>query len=149
MFGQNPGNGKIVAVSGGFDPIHVGHLSLFEEAKKLGDRLVVILNGDGWVMRKKGRYFMSAEDRKRIIESLKPVDEVVIWDDGRDDVSLALKMLRPHIFANGGDRKQDNTPEVEICSRLGIDMAFNVGGGKMRSSSELLQKYHDVPSGKA
>lgn len=139
------GKGKIVAVSGGFDPPHIGHLELFEEAKKLGDWLVVILNGDGWVARKKGRSFMSAQDRKRLIEAFRPVDEVVIWDDGRDDVCQALEHLRPRVFANGGDRKEDNIPEVATCNALGIEMAFNIGkSGKVRSSSELLRRYHEL-----
>jgi len=136
---------KIVAVSGGFDPIHVGHIRLFREAKKLGDKLTVIINNDNWLEKKKGRVFMPQEERKEIIEALECVDGVIITAHGKNpkDMSVCeeLKEIRPDIFANGGDRKEDNVPEVELCKQLGIEMAWNVGGGKIRSSSELFKKY--------
>jgi len=131
----------IVCTSGGFDPIHPGHIRMFNAAKKLGDKHVVILNGDSWLLRKKGKCFMTVADRREVLFNLKSVDDVVILDDGRDDVSAALESIRPHIFANGGDRTNKNTPEKEICRKLGIKMMFNVGGKKIRSSSELLNKY--------
>lgn len=132
----------VVCTSGGFDPVHPGHINMFNAAKKLGDKHVVILNGDDWLTRKKGKFFMTADDRREVLLNLKSVDDVVIWDDGRDDVSAALKSIRPHIFANGGDRTGKNTPEKEMCKKLGIKMVFNVGGAKVRSSSELLIEYH-------
>ncbi len=136
---------KIVMVSGGFDPVHVGHLDMFKEAKELGDELVVILNNDNWLKLKKGHAFMSEEDRREILESLKFVDRVVITShkSNTKDISVCreLELLKPHIFANGGDRKEDNIPEYEVCKRLGIKMVFNVGKkGKIRSSSELVKK---------
>ena len=146
--------GKIVvAASGGFDPLHVGHVRLFHAAKKLGHRLVVILNNDNWLKKKKGYVFMSEKDRKEIIEAISVVDEVIITSHPKNpkDMSVVkeLKKVKPHVFANGGDRdKQDANnkksslnPEQILCIREGIRMEFNVGhGGKMRSISELVKK---------
>ena len=141
-------NKKVVMVSGGFDPVHIGHVRLFEEAKKLGDELVVVINNDNWLRFKKGFAFMSETDRKEIIESFRFVDRVHITrhDENTEDISVCreIELVRPHIFANGGDRKQDNIPEYELCQRLGIEMVFNVGdGGKVRSSSELIKEATD------
>lgn len=144
-------NKKIVAVSGGFDPLHVGHIRLFQEAKKLGDELVVILNNDNWLRKKKGKEFMCELERKEIIEALESVDEVIISSHSYDvdfnkiedkSVCKELEKIRPHIFANGGDRFAEDIPEFKLCNELGIEMIFNVGfGGKVRSSSELLKEY--------
>ncbi|MBI2452967.1 MAG: adenylyltransferase/cytidyltransferase family protein [Parcubacteria group bacterium] len=144
----------IVAVSGGFDPLHIGHVRYMEEAKLLGDELVVILNNDNWLRKKKGHVFMPEKERKEIIEALRPVDRVVLTSHPKNakDMSVcrALKIIRPDIFANGGDRNIPDSkkkssslnPEVELCRRLGIRMAWNVGkGGKIQSSSWLLRKY--------
>lgn len=136
-------------VSGGFDPVHIGHVRLFEEAKRLGDELVVVLNNDNWLRFKKGFAFMPALDRKEIIESFRFVDRVVITthEENTNDISVCreLELIRPDIFANGGDRKQDNIPEYRLCKRLGIEMVFNVGsGGKIRSSSELVKKAKEL-----
>ena len=132
-----------VAVSGGFDPIHLGHLNLLREARALGDRLVVIVNNDNWLRKKKGFVFMSETERAAVLAAIRWVDEVVVTDhpENPDDMSVCaeLKALRPDIFANGGDRKADNIPEYELCERLGIEMAFNVGGGKAQSSSALVR----------
>lgn len=149
-------NGKkevVVVASGGFDPVHVGHVRLFRAAKKLGDRLVVILNNDNWLKKKKGYAFMPEKDRKEIIEAIEVVDEVIISSHPKDpkDMSVVkeLKKIKPHIFANGGDRTKSDAnnktsslnPEQILCLREGIRMEFNVGhGGKMRSSSELVKK---------
>jgi D-beta-D-heptose 7-phosphate kinase/D-beta-D-heptose 1-phosphate adenosyltransferase len=141
---------KVVMVSGGFDPVHIGHVRMFEEAKKLGDELVVVINNDHWLEYKKGFAFMPAEDRKEIIELLRPVDRVIITDHepGTADITVcrALEALRPDIFANGGDRQENvPVPEYETCARLGIQMVFNVGqGGKLRSSSELVRKAKEL-----
>ena len=139
---------KVVAVSGGFDPIHIGHVRMFEEAKKLGDKLVVILNNDNWLRKKKQCIFMGQNERSAIIGALKPVDRVVLTKHKNNDsdvsVCQALKELKPDIFANGGDRKPsgDPVPEVDVCKKLGIKMVYNIGrGGKMQSSSWLLEKY--------
>lgn len=134
-------------VSGGFDPVHIGHVRLFEEAKKLGDELVVVINNDNWLHFKKGYAFMSEADRQEIIKSFRAVDKVLLTSHEPDtnDITVCreLELLRPHIFANGGDRKKNvPVPEYEVCRRLGIEMVFNVGhGGKVRSSSDLLKEY--------
>jgi len=135
----------IVAVSGGFDPIHPGHIRMFKEAKNLGDKLIVILNNDNWLVKKKKFNFMKAKERKEVIEAIKYVDKVVISRHKHDpeDMSVTeeLRQLRPDIFANGGDRTRKNVPEDAVCKRLGIKMVFNVGeGGKIQSSSSLVDK---------
>lgn len=139
----------IVAVSGGFDPIHIGHVRMFNEAKKLGDKLVVIINNDNWLKKKKGYVFMPQEERKEVIEALEAVDEVVFTKHGPDpeDMSVCreLEKLRPHIFANGGDRKMGNVPEDAVCDRIGCKMEFSVGaGGKVQSSSWLVANYEGI-----
>jgi cytidyltransferase-like protein len=135
-----------VAVSGGFDPIHIGHVRMFKEAKALGDKLVVILNNDNWLKKKKGFVFMPQKERKEIIENIKWVDKVVLTTHKPNpenmSVDNALKRIKPDIFANGGDRKIGNTPELLVCKKYGIKMVFNVGkGGKVQSSSWLLESY--------
>ncbi len=135
---------KTIAVSGGFDPVHVGHVRMFIEAKKLGDKLVIILNNDYWLKKKKGFVFMPESERKEILNALGCVDEVVLTKhkENDDDVSVcsSLKEIKPDIYANGGDRKADNIPEYQLCNELNIEMVFNVGGGKVRSSSDLVKK---------
>ena len=139
-------NKIVVTVSGGFDPLHIGHVRYFQAAKELGDKLVVILNNDNWLLAKKGLVFMPERERKEIIEALVGVDRVVLTGHRlrtKDfSVSQALEKLRPDIFANGGDRTKKNIPEVEICDKIGCRMVFNVGkGGKIQSSSWLLAKH--------
>jgi len=137
-------NKIVVAVSGGFDPVHIGHIILFREAKKLGDKLVVILNNDNWLKKKKGYVFMPQKERKEIIKAIRYVDKVILTGHQKNpkDMSVCkeLKKLKPDIFANGGDRTRKNIPEVAVCRAIGCKMAFNVGyGGKIQSSSWLLQ----------
>lgn len=138
----------IVMVSGGFDPIHIGHIRYIQEAKALGDYLVVVLNNDNWLRIKKGKEFMGELERKEILEAIWGVDRVVISNHLKDseDMSVCeeIKKIKPHIFANGGDRKPswNPVPEVSLCKNLGIKMVYNVGrGGKIRSSSELVKNY--------
>ena len=135
---------KVVAVSGGFDPIHIGHVRMIQEAKALGDELVVIINNDHWLRSKKGSIFMPQEEREEIIKAFAHVDRVVFTEHDPDceDMSVcdALRTIKPHIFANGGDRKPDGdpVPEVALCEELGIEIIYNVGqGGKVQSSSWL------------
>jgi D-beta-D-heptose 7-phosphate kinase/D-beta-D-heptose 1-phosphate adenosyltransferase len=137
----------VVAVSGGFDPVHVGHVRMFNEAKKLGDKLVVILNNNNWIKAKKGRAFMPDTERKEVIEGFRSVDKVVLTshpENPKDmSVNKELEKIHPDIFANGGDRKPsgDPVPEVKICEMLGIKMVYNLGkGGKVQSSSWLIKK---------
>lgn len=133
---------KIVAVSGGFDPIHIGHVRMIREARALGDFLVVILNNDHWLMHKKGCVFMPEAERKEILEALEGVGQVVLTKhkphDSDRSVCEALREIRPTIFANGGDRFADNIPEAILAKELGIELVFGVGrGGKVQSSSWL------------
>jgi D-beta-D-heptose 7-phosphate kinase/D-beta-D-heptose 1-phosphate adenosyltransferase len=139
---------KVVAVSGGFDPVHIGHVRMFEKAKALGTHLVVILNCDEWLKRKKGFVFMPEKERAEIIEKFAVVDDVYIHYSDDSHVSKALENYRMkiegkeyqiNIFANGGDRKNKNDiPETNVCEKNGIEMVFNVGeGGKVQSSSWL------------
>ncbi|MFH1246384.1 MAG: adenylyltransferase/cytidyltransferase family protein [Candidatus Liptonbacteria bacterium] len=145
--------GRVVAVSGGFDPVHVGHVRMFEEARKLGDYLVVILNNDNWLRAKKGYIFMSEKERREVIEALRSVDEVFITRHPKNvkDMSVCreLKIIKPHIFANGGDRVKHNIPEVGACEEIGTQMIFNIGqGGKVQSSSWLLANYLELSNKK-
>lgn len=128
---------KIVALSGGFDPIHSGHIRYIQEAQYFGD-IVVLLNTDSWLKRKKGYSFQSWEMRADILRSIKGVSQVVMAKDDDDTVCASLAALRPDYFAKGGDRTGENTPEVALCEELGIKLLFNVGGGKVASSSELV-----------
>lgn len=133
----------VVAVSGGFDPVHIGHVRMFNEAKKLGHKLVVILNNDHWLRLKKGYVFMTETERKEIIESFSSVDEVVISShtENTTDISICndLKKVRPHIFAKGGDRHSGNIPETPVCEEIGCAIVNDVGrGGKVQSSSWLV-----------
>lgn len=136
---------RIIAVSGGFDPIHIGHVRMFKQARALGDKLVVILNNDNWLMRKKGYVFMPEQERAEIIKSIKYVDDVVLTMHKRTTADMSvcneLRNIKPYLFANGGDRKRGNIPEVETCKNIKCLMKFNVGrGGKIQSSSWLVEK---------
>ena len=137
-------NKKItVTVCGGFDPIHVGHLKHFKEAKALGDVLIVILNSDSWLKRKKGYVFMGFKERKEIIESIRYVDKVIPYvEDDTGSVARTLEQLKPDVFAKGGDRSLETLPqsEVDICKKLGIKLVMGVGGEKIQSSSWLVGK---------
>lgn len=135
----------IVMASGYFDPIHPGHISYLEGAKKLGDILVVVVDGDKRTTKKKGKPFIPAKDRKEIIEALGCVDKVYIEDV---DVKESLKRLRPDIFAKGGDRvDKESIPEWDICEELGIRIVTGVGADKKWSSSDYLQDWVDFKSG--
>ena len=130
---------KIIAVSGGFDPIHVGHLRMMKEAANHG-KLTVIINSDDWLKRKKGYIFMPFEERAEIISELTCVDKVVMAKDDDRTVCESLRELQPDIFANGGDRGANTTPESRLCKELGIELMYDVGGGKVRSSSKLVKE---------
>ena len=128
-----------VCVSGGFDPTHIGHLRMIQEASKFG-RVIVIVNSDDWLMRKKGYIFMPFEERCEIIDGFTATGETVGVDDSDGTVCEALTRLKPDYFANGGDRKSHNTPEMDLCEKLGIEMLWSVGGGKVQSSSSLVDE---------
>lgn len=126
-----------VAISGGFDPIHVGHIRLIHDAALHGD-VVVILNSDEWLERKKGYKFMDWTARAYILRAITGVHDVIPVDDSDGTVCEALRDLRPDVFANGGDRGPGNTPELKLCRELGIKTVWNIGGQKVASSSEIV-----------
>src|SRR3989344_1734329 len=136
----------IVVISGGMDPIHVGHIRMIQEAKKLGDKLVVILNNDNWLKKKKTHIFMHQKERMEIIKSIKEVDEVVLTEHSRNSKDLSVSKeiikIKPDIFAKGGRRNEKAVPEAEACEKIGCKIVFNVGpGGNFKYSSWLLAKY--------
>lgn len=141
---------KTLCSSGGFDPLHDGHVAYLEHAKEIADfmgaRHVVILNSDAWLERKKGYKCLSWEQRARILRGLRCVDEVVAVDDTDGTVCEALRRLKPDFFAKGGDRDQTNTPEQETCGYLNIEVLWGVGGtDKKDSSSELVKRARPKP----
>ena len=132
-------NEKTVMVSGGFDPMHIGHVRMIRESAQYGG-VTVVANSDSWLYRKKGFVFMEWEKRKELLEAIKGVVAVEWVDDTDETVCEALRRLKPTYFANGGDRKSNNVPEVAVCEELGIEMIWNVGGGKIDSSSQLVNR---------
>ena len=135
---------KISVVSGGFDPLHSGHISYINSAKKFGDYLIIALNSDEWLRQKKGKEFMPFEERKSILENIKNVDEVLDFED--DDLGSCIKALEKIklkfpddeiIFCNGGDRGKENIPEMSVS---GITFEFSVGGDDKKNSSSWILK---------
>ena len=136
---------KVVLVTGGFDPLHSGHLQYFKEAKKLGDVLHVGLNSDEWLSRKKGRPFMPFSERVTILEALEVVDKVISFDDTDDSACGAIyKTMATNanveiVFANGGDRNNENTPEYKIYGGMnGVTFAYGIGGSNKKNSSSWI-----------
>jgi len=129
-----------VMVSGGFDPVHAGHIRMILEASKTGD-VIVIANSDQWLFRKKGFVFMDFEQRAEILNAVKGVIIVDSVDDSGGTVCDAIRRHKPTYFANGGDRGRTNTPEQQVCEELGVKMLWSVGGDEKRdSSSELVKR---------
>jgi cytidyltransferase-like protein len=138
-------NKTIVLVTGGFDPIHGGHIDYFNAARKLGDLLIVGVNSDSWLERKKGQAFMPITERVKIIENLKMVDRCMLFNDNDNTAIEAIKNVKALfpdskiIFANGGDRTKDNIPEMVFDD---VEFVFGVGGtDKKNSSSDILHKW--------
>ena len=131
-----------IMVSGGFDPIHVGHVRMIREAAEFGD-VIVTANSDRWLFEKKGYIFMSFKERKEVLMAIKGVVDVISVDDEDGTVCEALRRVRPTHFANGGDRTSKNTPEKRVCEELEIEMLWNIGGQKIQSSSELVDNIHE------
>lgn len=138
---------KIVLVTGGFDPIHSGHISYLSQAKKLGDRLVVGLNSDDWLARKKGKAFLPYEERVAIVEALEMVDWIIKFDDSDNSAINAIDKILSDtmdtvVFANGGDRNNENTPEfLKYQNHPDVEFVFGVGGDKTNSSSWILDEW--------
>lgn len=125
---------KKIVISGGFDPIHPGHIAMIESAAEFGE-VHVVVNSDDWLIRKKGFFFQPFTDRKKIIEAYTPHVHAV--DDTDGTVCEALRRIKPDYFGNGGDRTNKNTPELDVCQELGIEPVFELGGGKYTSSSMI------------
>ena len=152
---------NVIIVSGGFDPVHKGHIRMFREAANMGAQVIVGLNSDEWLTRKKGKPFMEFEERKEILEGFKYINTVLPFDDSDDTASDLIKKVRTMYnsdtfnydyrdighsgfvdyhqiyFANGGDRGKGNVPELGVCKDLNVVMLWGIGGGKIQSSSWL------------
>tara|TARA_B100001996_G_scaffold269469_1_gene210759 strand:+ start:1451 stop:1882 length:432 start_codon:yes stop_codon:yes gene_type:complete len=142
-------NNNIIILSGGFDPIHKGHVRMFKEANKLG-KVIVGLNSDKWLIRKKNKFFMPFDERKEILESIKYIDLVFDFNDDDDTACNLIKYIYNKFskdsnvfFGNGGDRTNETTPEVQYCIKNNIELIWGLGGGKIQSSSDLLSKWED------
>ena len=139
------GMGRIVATSGGFDPIHPGHVTCIVESKALGDTLVVIVNGDAFLRGKKGKAFQDVDTRAAIVSAIRGVDYVVKFEIENDPtVAVALNAIRPHVFAKGGDRVAGQTMppgEEAACRDHGIELVDGVGREKVWSSSDFLTEW--------
>ena len=137
----------LIAVSGGFDPVHIGHIRMIRDASRYGD-VMVIINSDDWLQRKKGYVFMPYEERAEIMGNIKGVTLITSVDDSDGTVCQALRRHKPDAFANGGDRKTENTPEMDVCEELGIQMMWAIGGNnKPQSSSWLVNKLKESKDG--
>jgi D-beta-D-heptose 7-phosphate kinase/D-beta-D-heptose 1-phosphate adenosyltransferase len=138
----------VVIASGGFDPIHSGHINYLNEASKLGNYLIVAVNSDAWLVRKKGKAFLDWKERATIVENLKAVDAVIAFDDFDGTAKDAIKTVRKLysdakiIFANGGDRTKENIPEMDIKDD-NLQFVFGVGGEHKQNSSSWILKSWD------
>ena len=157
---------SVIILSGGFDPVHKGHMRMFREAANLGHQVIVGLNSDEWLTRKKGKPFMNFYERKEILEGIKYISSVVKFDDRDDTANSLITQVRTTYnggmfnhtfddvnptgrrdyeiyFANGGDRGKGNTPEMDTCRKLDVTMLWGIGGGKIQSSSWLINGESD------
>jgi len=140
---NSDGTNPTVMVSGGFDPVHAGHIRMIRHAAQYGD-VIIIANSDDWLFRKKGFVFMEWERRVEILNAIKGVILVDSVDDSDGTVCEAIRRLKPTFFANGGDRGKANTPEQTVCEEIGVELLWGVGGEeKLQSSSELTKKGRD------
>ena len=136
-------------VSGGFDPVHEGHINMILDAASRSDGVIVLVNSDDWLCRKKGKNFHTIYTRKIIMSALKGVIDVLEFDDSDNSASAGIRKARAKypndrlVFANGGDRGKDNIPEGQVCAECGVELVFGVGGdNKANSSSWILEKWH-------
>jgi cytidyltransferase-like protein len=143
MFDDEINERPTVMVSGGFDPVHAGHIRMIRHAAEYGN-VIIVANSDDWLFRKKGFIFMEWERRVEILNAIKGVVLVDSVDDTDGTVCEAIRRLRPTYFANGGDRGRSNTPEQTVCEELGIELLWAIGGEeKLDSSSDLAKKVRD------
>ena len=140
---------KIIILSGGFDPVHIGHVRMFEAAKGLDAMVIVGVNSDAWLSRKKGKPFMPSSERVEILKAFKSIDDVYTFNDDDDTAcDLIKKVILKYsdnknikiFFGNGGDRNNKTTPELQFCNQNNIEMIWGVGGGKIQSSSDLIKE---------
>lgn len=137
----------VVVLSGGFDPMHVGHLRMIQESAKMAQIVVVGVNSDEWLMRKKGYVFMPCEERLEMVQGTRGVAKAMEFDDNDNSACDLLRRVRalwPNFkvaFANGGDRTSDNIPEIPVADELGVHLIWGVGGGKIQSSSDLVNSH--------
>ena len=137
----------IIILSGGFDPVHKGHVKMFQAAKDYPAEVIVGLNSDSWLTRKKGKPFMDWEERKEILMAMSCIDEVCSFNDDDDSACDLIRAVSEKYsnnevnicFGNGGDRTNSNSPEVEYCNGNDIELLWGVGGGKIQSSSDLIK----------
>ncbi len=137
-------------VSGGFDPIHEGHIAMIKASAEASDGVIVLANSDDWLRRKKGKNFHSIKTRRAILENLKGVIDVLEFDDSDNSASDGIRKVRSKypddhlVFANGGDRGKDNIPECPVCEECKVELAFGVGGdNKANSSSWILNNWNN------
>lgn len=145
-----PKLGKVVMTSGGYDPIHPGHISCIIESKKYGDKVVVVVNGDSFLTAKKGKPFQNLETRSLIVSGISGVDYVVPFEiEGDQTVNKALEVIKPDVFTKGGDRVDaESIPEWQVCKKYNIKIVSGVGEEKKWSSSWFLNEWnnHDTPT---
>jgi cytidyltransferase-like protein len=137
-------DGKLVVTSGGYDPIHPGHISCILDSKQYGDYLAIIVNGDAFLRVKKGKPFQDLETRCAIVSALPGVDYVIPFEIENDQtVCVALEVIKPDVFTKGGDRIDTTTPEYGLCKKLGTKFVSGVGLGKQWSSSDFLKEWSE------
>ena len=134
----------VIVLSGGFDPMHVGHLRMIQESAKMAEIVIAGVNSDEWLMRKKGYVFMPHEERVEMVQGTRGVSKAMAFDDDDNSACDLLRRVRalwPNFkvaFANGGDRTSDNIPEIPVAEELDVHLIWGVGGGKVQSSSDLV-----------
>lgn len=133
---------KLICTSGGFDILHVGHTRLIFASQEAGKTLIVIVNGDDFLRRKKGYVCIPLKERLEMVSHIQGVDYVVPWDDGSQYVDKAIELIRPSVFTKGGDRTPDNMAqcEIDICKEINCEIKYGVGGDKIQSSSWIAAK---------
>lgn len=136
----------ILILSGGFDPLHVGHVRMICDARDLAGLVVVGVNSDDWVRRNRGRLYARFDERREIVASIRGVTSAVGFDDGDDTARALIKMVHTMspgakiAFGNGGNRNAANVPEVDLCEQLGVDLVWGLGGESVQASTEFVHR---------